>query len=264
MKLAVALLLVSLALIAQSSSAGYAAYRKAVELFDRGRYDDALTELNRALDLDSKFVPALTMKAKLAMSMNRYDVARECLQRALAASPSSAYAQFLLGFLDYRQDKMPEAKTNLEKARVLDPSDARAALYLGLTQETLGDTGAAAGLYQQAIRLEEKSGKPHAEAWNAYARLLMVLGDWAGAEKTIARSLQIEPQSRDVHFEFGRLLLRKGLAKDAAREGEVALKLPGETVDRQVRVLLVNAYRAAGLEQEAERHARAIREDERK
>jgi Flp pilus assembly protein TadD len=263
MKLA-ALIFISASALAQSDSPGYAAYRRGAALFDKAQFQESLTELDRALALDPKLVPALTLKSKLSMSLNRYDVARECLDRALSASPSSANAQFLLGFLNYRQDRIPEAKKELQKARTLNPSDPRAALYLGLTEETLGQTSAALFLYREAIRLEEASGKPHAEAWNTYARLLMVTGDLAGAEKLIDRSLKIEPGARDGHFEAGRLLLKKGLPLDAAKEGEVALKLPGEVADTQVHVLLVNAYGAAGREQEAERHAEAIRAAERK
>jgi tetratricopeptide (TPR) repeat protein len=248
--------------LAQSTSAGYPAYRKAAALFDKAQFQEALVELDRALALDPKLGPALTLKAKLAMSINRYDVARECLERALAVDPKSWYAQFLLGFLHYRQNQMPEAKAALEKARHLNPSDPRAALYLGLTQETLGRIPEARLLYQEAIRLEEASGKPQAEAWIVYARLLMVDGDLDGAGRLIGRALGIEPGSRDVHFESGRLQLKKGRPDEAAKEGEAALKLPGEVADRQVHFLLVQAYQAAGREKDAARHADAIRASE--
>jgi tetratricopeptide (TPR) repeat protein len=247
---------------AQSASPGYSAYRHASALFDKAQFQDALTELDRALALDPKLVPALTLRAKLAMSINRYDVARESLNRAVAAEPSSWYARFLLGFLNYRQNEMPQAEAELEKARKLNPSDPRSALYLGLTRETLGRSAEALQLYRDAMHLEEASGRPHAEAWIIGARLLMVEGDLSGAEKLLARAMQIEPQSRDVHFELGRLLLKKGSATDAAKEGERALRLTGDVTDRQVRFLLVQAYRATGRDDEAERHAAAIRAEE--
>ena len=138
MRRAAVWLLCAAAMYAQNASPGYPAYQRGAALFGKAHFDEALKELDRALGLDPRLVPALTLKAKLAMSINRYDVARECLNHALAAEPGAAYAQFPLGFLDYRQNQMPVANAALEKARRLNPRDPRAALYLGLTEETLG------------------------------------------------------------------------------------------------------------------------------
>src|ERR1019366_5721850 len=119
-------------------SAGYPAYERANRLFVAGKYQESFNAVDEALRLDSKLVPALTLKAKLAMSINRYDVARESLEKAIAADPSSWYAQFLYGFQFYRQNQVPAAIQTLEKARRLNARDARTALYLGLARESLG------------------------------------------------------------------------------------------------------------------------------
>ena len=257
-----ALFLWSWAALSQSTSPGSAAYRRAEEWFEKGRFQDSLTELDHALSLDPKLVPALTLKAKLAMSIKRYDVAHECLDRALAADPKAWYAQFLIGFLHYQQNQMPQAVEELEKARRLHPADPRSALYLGLANETLGRPAEALRLYEEAIRLEEASTKPNAGPWIICARLLIVRGDLNAAAKRIAQALRIEPNSRDAHFESARLLLKQGLPVESAKEGETALKLAGEVADRQVHYLLVQAYRAAGREKDADRHAEAIRSGE--
>jgi tetratricopeptide (TPR) repeat protein len=259
-----AIIVLTACAVAQSSSPGYAAYQHAAALFDHARYNEALAELDQALHLDARLVPALTLKAKLAMSINRYDLAGECLEKALAAEPEAAYAQFLLGFLHYRQNHMPEAVKELEKARRLNPRDPRAALYLGLSEETLGANVRAMALYQEAIRLERSSGKPHAEAWIACAKLMMVEGDLPGAAELLKSAVEIEPRSRDTHFESARLLLKQGRPAEAALAGERALKLPGEVTDSQVHFLLVQAYRAVGRDQDAEAHAGAIRALERR
>jgi tetratricopeptide (TPR) repeat protein len=240
------------------------AYDRANALFEKGQFDAALTELDVALRAEPKLVPALTLKAKLAMMINRYDVARECLDTALAADPTGWYPRFLLGFLYYRQDKMPDAERELQKAQKLNPSDPRSALYLGLTEETLGRDAEAMAQYERAMRLQEAAGHPNAEAWIACARLLMVQGDLDRAGKLLAEAARIEPNSRDAQFESARLALRKGNTTEAIAAGEKALRLSGETADRQIHFLLVEAYRRAGREAEAARHAAAIREGESK
>jgi tetratricopeptide (TPR) repeat protein len=259
MKGCLALLLCVTAAFGQS-----AAYDRANALFENGQFDAALTELDTALHANPKLVPALTLKAKLAMMINRYDVARECLDTAVAADPAGSYPQFLLGFLFYRQDKMPDAERELQKAQKLNPSDPRSALYLGLTEETLGRNAEAMAQYERAMRLEKATARPDAEAWIACARLLMVEGDLDRAGKLLAEAARIEPNSRDAQFESARLALRKGDTAEAIAAGEKALRLRGETADRQIHFLLVEAYRRAGRDAEAARHAAAIREGESK
>lgn len=241
-------------------SPGYPAYERANRLFVEKKFQECLDALDEALRLDAKLVPALTLKAKLAMAINRYDVARESLERAIAADPSSAYAQFLYGFQFYQQNELPAATQALEKARRLNPKDARPALYLGLARESLGQTAEALQLYQEAIRLAEASGQLDADTLLTCSRLLLLLGDFEQAGRQIQRALKLAPGSRDAHFEFARLLLKTGDAAAAAGQGEIALQShTGATTDRQVRFLLIQAYQASGREQDAERHAAAIR-----
>src|SRR6266487_3552867 len=80
---------------ATPQSPGYAAYEKANALFVAKKFPESLAAIEEALRLDPKLVPALTLKAKLAMAANRYDVARQTLERALAIAPYAAYARFL-------------------------------------------------------------------------------------------------------------------------------------------------------------------------
>jgi predicted Zn-dependent protease len=87
------------------------------------------------------------------------------------------------------------------------------------------------------------------------------LGELDEAALLIDRALKLEPASRDVHFQSARLRMKKAKPAAAAIEGEAALKLPaGDTTDRQIHFLLVQAYRTLGRETDAARHAAAIRE----
>lgn len=273
MKLAAAFLVSSLVAFAQVEvnsaayrrSQGYAAYQEGASLFAEGKFSDTMAALDRALVLDPNLVPALTLKAKLAMSVKRFDIARQCLEHALSVEPSSWYAQFLFGFHYYQQNEMPQAILALEKARRLNPRDPRTLLYLGLADETTGRTAEALSLYQESIRLEEAAGSLHVDTLITCSRLLMVLGDLDGCGRLIERALKLEPASRDAHFERGRLLLKKGLPAEAAKEGETALRLhSGDVTDRQVHFLLIQAYQAEGREPEATQHAETVREIERR
>jgi tetratricopeptide (TPR) repeat protein len=237
-------------------SPGYQAYQRGNALFIAKKLPESEAAIDEALRLDPRLVPALTLKAKLAMAGNRFDVARNSLEQALAVDPASGYAEFLYGIEAYSTNDLRLALPRFEKARQLSPEDPRAALYLGYTLEALGQTDKALTYYQDAVRLEQRAGAPQAESLLAGSRLLLLMGRPEECERWIAQALKIEPDSREGHFEFARLLLVKGEAAQAAGEGEKALLLPGgDTTDTQIHYLLIRAYRESGDAAQSARHA---------
>ena len=210
-KRAIAGLVLALPLFAATpASPGHDAYERANALFTAKKFPEALAAAEEALRLDPKLVPALTLKAKLAMAGSRYDLARQCLERALEIDPRAAYAQFLYGLVAYLGNDLEAALPRFRKARQLSPADPRAALYLGLTVESLGDPAQAMSLYQEAVRLERSTGEVHAETLVPGAKLLLLLGRLEESERWIRQAVKASPNSRDAHFE---------LARDPAQQG---------------------------------------------
>jgi tetratricopeptide (TPR) repeat protein len=248
---------------ATPQSPGYAAYEKANALFVAKKLPEALAATEEALRLDPKLVPALTLKAKLAMAASRLGVARRALEEALALDPKSAYAQFLYGLEAYLGNDLKEALPRFRKARQLSPADPRAALYLGLTVESLGQPAEALSLYEAAVRLERAAGELHAETLLPGARLLLLTDRLVECERWLHQSVKLSPQLRDAHFELARLLLKKGDPAAAAVEGETALRLSeGVVTDAAIRYQLVRAYRQSGQAEKAATHAAIIRAEE--
>jgi tetratricopeptide (TPR) repeat protein len=248
---------------AAPQSPGYAAYEKANALFVAKKLPEALAAIDEALRLDPKLVPALTLKAKLALAAYRLDVAHQCLEQALALDPRSAYAQFLYGLEAYLGNDLKEALPRFQKARQLSPGDPRVALYLGLTVESLGQPVEAMALYEEAVRLERASGGVHAETLLPGAKLLLLLGRLEESERWLRQALKLSPELRDTHFEFSRLLLKKGDALQAAAEGETALRLSeGIVTDAAIRYQLIRAYRESGMPDKAASHAAIMRAQE--
>src|SRR5437588_1010710 len=119
--------------LAAEPSAGYPAYQKANSLFVAQKFPEATAAVDEALRLDPKLVPALTLKAKLAMAMDQFAVARQSLEQALAVDPKAQYAQFLYGMVAYLANDMQAALPRFRRAHELNAADPRATLYLGLT-----------------------------------------------------------------------------------------------------------------------------------
>ena len=257
-----------LALLAASAAAqppglsrSQQAYERANTLFEQRKLPESLAALEEALRADPNNVPALTLKAKIAISANRLDIAGESLERAVAADPSSWYAHFLYGFWHYLRDDWAHAISELTTARKLNPKDTRSPLYLAMTHERLGDTARALAFYEEALRLEEAAGAPDPYTLLGYSRVLQSLGRLDDCTKILNRAIKLYPNSRAAQYELGRLLLKRGDPKGAAKAGEAALRLPADEDVTQVQIhyLLVRAYTAAGDDQLAAKHAAALR-----
>lgn len=243
-----------------AQSPAQTSYETANRLFTEKKFPESYAAIEQALRDDPKFVPALTLKAKLAMAMNRYDVARASLEDAIAADPTAWYAQFLYGFQFYMQNEMQRALLALEKAAQLNPRDARPVQYLGLTLESLGRFADAILQYRKAIQLEEQVGKLQADTLLICARLLFLLDRLEESRPLIERAVKLDPASRDARFEFARLLLKQGDVSGAAREGEAALRATaGGVSDPQVHYLLIRVYKKNGDETRAAGHVAALR-----
>lgn len=243
-------------------SPGYRAYEEASSLFAAQKFEESLSRVNQALDVDPALLPALTLKARLAMAARNADVARDALLQAVRVAPESWYAHFLLGFHYHLQNDHHEALQSLERARRLNPKQSQPHLYLGLTHETLGDTKRAGESYRQAIKLEESSRQLQAETLLTLARMLLLTGEWDECGRLIDKALAVEPESRDVHYELARLLMKKGDAANAVRAGEKALSLPpGGIAEPQIRYVLVRAHGLAGNPERAQEHAEILRKE---
>jgi tetratricopeptide (TPR) repeat protein len=236
-------------------------YNRANALFQQRKFAEAGEAIDRALEADPRYVPALTLRGKLAMALERTAVAREAFEKAAALAPNSAYAQFMLGFFYYVENDFRKSAPALERASRLDPADSRAVLYLALSHEGLAEPELAISLYQKAIELETRAGKPDAETHTAYGRLLFTLGRLEESGRQVERVLQLDPQSRDGHYERARLMLGSRRFAEAAEEGEKALRSPepGAT-ERQIHFVLARAYAQLGRQDLYELHRRKLEE----
>jgi tetratricopeptide (TPR) repeat protein len=231
------------------------AYARANALFVEKKFEESLAALNQALAENPEFVPALTLRAKLAMAMDRLELAGRDLKRAVELEPGSAYNQFMLGFYYYLENDFKRALEPLERARRLDPSSSRTHFYLALTHEGLANADLAIQMYERALSLAGSSGKADTDILIAYARLLFTLGQYSKSMALVDQALVLEPDSRDAHYERGRLQFQAGKFDHAVQEGEKALQLTSVgTTDRQIHFLLARAYARTGNRERAAAH----------
>jgi tetratricopeptide (TPR) repeat protein len=219
-------------------------YENAREDFAQRKYSEAVREVDFALHENPNMVPALVLKARLATFAHRTDVAKSCLITAITIDPAYEEAQFYLGVLFYEQNDFNLAISPLQKAQALSPESPLPAFYLAMTYEALRDETKALELYQRAEDISPEKSMLRAEILVAYGRCLRSLGRVQDSIEKDRRAIEIDPESRDAHYELAKALDDEGEFKNAAIEGERALTLPAlNTGDAKIHYLLASLYR---------------------
>jgi tetratricopeptide (TPR) repeat protein len=218
-------------------------YENAKQDFAQRKFDEAVSEVNTALHESPYMVPALVLKARLALFAHRPDVAKSCLITAITADPASEEAQFFLGLFYYNQNDFKLAVSPLQTAQALSPKSPLPVFYLAMTHEAMGDATQASDLYQQAENLSPEKSPQSAEILVAYGRFLLALGRTEEGIGKIRRAIEIDPKSREAHYEWAKELDQEGDFKNAASEAELALTLPElSNSDAQIHFLLAKLY----------------------
>jgi Tfp pilus assembly protein PilF len=231
-------------------SLGAKDYHRAAQLFARQDLQGAEAAVEQSLRGDPQYIPALTLKARLAMIGGRMEDARRTLDIALAVDPKQPGAKFLLGFSFYLENNFQAA---LDEFAHSDPNDARVSLYKALSAEGLNHVDSAIEFYERSLKLDPVNG----DARVAYSRLMRKLGKLDRAESLINAA----PDSRSVFYEKAQCRFERGSYEQAAELGERALATPGPAPsEREVRFLLARAYLKAGKPDLAGKH-RAIFEN---
>jgi tetratricopeptide (TPR) repeat protein len=226
-------------------------YQRATELFTRHDLNGAEAAVEESLHADAQYVPALVLKARLAMISGRMDDAQRALETAVAADPKQSAPRFLLGFCLYLENDFQSAREALALA---DQNDARVSLYLALSEEGLNHTDVAIEYYDRSLKLDQAN----ANARVAYSRLLRKQGNLDRAESLIDAALRFASDARAVLYEKGQCRFERGMYAQAAEFGERALTATGPApTEREIRFLLARAYLKAGSPEIAAKH-RAI------
>jgi tetratricopeptide (TPR) repeat protein len=218
-------------------------YEKAKQDFAQRKFSEAVSEVNTALHESPNMIPALVLKARLAMFAHRPDVAKSCLITAITDDPTSEEAQFFLGLFYYNQNDFRVAISPLQTAQTLSPKSPLPVFYLAMTHEAMGDTTQALDLYEQAENLSPEKSPQSASILVAYGRFLLSLGRTQDGIEKVRRAIDEDPKSREAHYEWAKELDQEGDFKNAALEAELAMTLPElSTSDAQIHFLLAKLY----------------------
>jgi tetratricopeptide (TPR) repeat protein len=115
-----------------------------------GRMNDAESELQTALRLDSKFIPAMVNLADLYRIQKREDEAQKLLEKAIALDATAAEPIHALGLLRARLGQRQEALNLFTKAAALQPATTRYAYVYAVALHSYGEREKAIAVLKNA------------------------------------------------------------------------------------------------------------------
>jgi len=196
-----------------------------IEADKRGQLDLAVSEFQKATQLDPTLAAAFLDLGQIYIEQRAYASAVPPLKRALALSPNIEGGHQLLGYALLAQGYAVEAIPHLEKAKVEDAlgialleagrlPEAVATLQKALAKhpddpDLLYYYGRASGLVSKQVFDELEARFPDsARAHQMMAQDYAVLRDLPNAEKEFLEALRLRSQTADLHLELGELYAR--------------------------------------------------------
>ena len=236
----------------------------------QGRYEEALNNLSRAIELNSSYRDALFNRGLTLSKLDRTEGAINDFDRAIQLDPNDAYAWNNKGVaLDHQRDytdaiKAFDEATGLDPNYVdawynkgvalgsqrrydkaieaydeairLDPNYVDAWNNKGVAFAGLGNMHKAIEAYDEAIRLDLK----YTKAWGNKGLALYYLDNYTDAIKAFDEAIRLDPNYVDAWNNKGMALFRLGKYSDSLRATDKALEIDpqfAEAWDTRSRVL---------------------------
>jgi tetratricopeptide (TPR) repeat protein len=171
-----------------------------------GRTTDAESELQTALRLDPKFIPAMVNLADLYRSLHRDDEGQQWLEKAIALEPNAAEPIHALGLLKVREKQYQEALNLLAKAAALQPANVSYSYVYAVALQSSGQV-------KQAIRVLEQAHRQRPADREVLAALISYereKGDVRSAVAYARQLIQLSPSDPQAKALLAELLKQKG------------------------------------------------------
>jgi cellulose synthase operon protein C len=184
-----------------------AAYDRATEFVKAHDYRAARVELMNATVEDPKWGQAFVMQAEVALELFDAVSARAALDKADALGVPETETNHLLGQAHWLQGDFEAARDILTDGNIAPRHQAGADRTLGRVYMSMGNTVAAEGAFNDALKLTPKDSK----LWTEIARFRLVIGNQGGAIDAADYALKLdaanvralELRGRLVRSQFG-------------------------------------------------------------
>lgn len=229
-----------------------------------GRSEDAVQSYEQAIDLEPETAVLHSDRAAALISLERFDDARTDCQHALELDAGLSEAHLNLGLVLLHDGNAGQAVDSLHRAAKLAPGNGFAQFHHGVALQAAGCGSEAAASYRRVIDIDPGHAEAHCNLGNIHKDD----GDFAAAEAEYRAAIAINPTLAQVHSNLGVVLHELADQDGALACFERALELAPEDAEihRNRAVILLFTGRFAEGWQENEwrwktRHFATIRRD---
>ena len=200
-------------------------YKRALDKSEKGKNQEALEDLNNAIDLDPNYADSYNRRGAIRDELGDKNGALEDYNNAIAldsnyakpyynrgrirrlsgdiqgaiadfnkvieVEPGFTDAYVLRGLVRYTSSDKSGSIEDFTKTIELDPKHANAYLYRGIARTDLGDKENSSADYNKAIELDPKN----VDAYNTRAQFRLVLRDIKGAIEDHTKAIELDPKN---------------------------------------------------------------------
>jgi tetratricopeptide (TPR) repeat protein len=200
-------------------------------LFALEKKQDALAELNRAVELNPQRVESYLSLARFYVQTNDIAGAETIYQRAISVSSGSAMAHYEYGKFLVGAQRLNQAEAEFQQAVQAEPQNREARFILASFYLVNKQYDQAEAAYKSLAELDKD--KPEGRS---------ILGDFYSSVGRLDEAIAIykevltnSPDYTPVHYRLAEIMLNRGDLAGAKKEVETVLK--GDAKDRQALIL---------------------------
>jgi Flp pilus assembly protein TadD len=215
-------------------------FNRANDLAEAGKKDEAIGELNKALEGEPKDWRTYDWKyhdkiSRLLMEQGRTDEAIPHIRKSLELNPQNAAMHANLGYILFERGDLAGARKELDTALRLQPNDSRSWSNRGSVRLSQSDAAGADADFKRAAALAPDD----ARAWSGQGMASWALQDLAGARAALDRAIELDP--RDVTSWFFRAKVRRAAGDPSGALDDLdhakAVAPPGSPQAREVQAM---------------------------
>ncbi len=190
-------------------------------LAEQGRFEQAITDLRRALVDDPEHGPYHAFLAQLLAIGEKFDAAEREAQQGIALAPDEAACHFALGQVLLARRRFADAAGVFEAAIALEPRDPDFHAALARVRLAQKKWDAALACADAGLSFDPD----HVDSKQLRSVALVRLGRADEANDTLDSALAKDPHDPHTHLARGWALLSQGRADDATGHFREALRL---------------------------------------
>lgn len=195
--------------------------RRALDLHQANRFDDAERLYDEVIDADPRNHDALHLRGVLAQHLGESGVAEDFIRRALSINPRFADAYYNLGIALQAQDRLEEAVSAYRESIRLSGESPDACHNLGNCLRELGRLNEAVECLRQSIAANPRDPNTH----NSLGVALYDAGALDEAMAAYDRAISLAPDNAAAYGNKAGVMLAMGRLEDAVLAFRQAARL---------------------------------------